>query len=793
MTNTNLTLKQLDAVQDLILDKLVQNSTRIKTIISCQLYLVERLVSQCKLLEKVGYCDYELAYILYALSKRYLELFEAKIRGSSGELHSVVKGVIEQRAEQEGVIRSHLHDDSNGDGLLDRFKALNDNTATKTAPPKAKANSYQESVSPTELQQLFNNSKVLLIDYRPHKDYVHNHIKHPNVINIEPSLVESLSEEATSEDLEAQLKQTLTHQQQKVFEDRRKFDYVVVYNFKYGVSGDNRFMEILNGTEETVANPFRRLIDLLTTKNALISSKLRLWPVYLSGGIRNWHAIYGDEVVENSRNSATVQDRNGLVYPKSFDDYLSSARRSSPSPATLESKKNLTQAKESTPEILQNASLVSSEMGVRPYNPQSVSTKAATTTSTPRGDAPQPSFKSQKDQMANILDGFSTGLVNLGNSCYMNCMIQCLAATPQLTSFFFPSVSMNGSYKQHINVNNKLGTQGKLTMGFVELLLNMLNNNGKVFSPSKFKRIAGELSPGKQFASCSQQDCTEFVTFLLDGLHEDLNQMTVLDPKEKKRISELTPEQEKNREVLPVRLASTIEWERYLKLNFSIIVDNFQGQYLSQLRCLECGSTSTTYNAFSILTLPIPEKLNQTQKVTLQDCIEEFTTTELLDDGNKWHCSHCKKFTRSTKKIAITRLPQVLILNFKRFKVNSNGQIRKLETFVTYPVTETLDLTKYWTKPGTTMSVSGGPKMSLEEEATILESFPVRNQEPPFRYQLYGVANHFGTLSTGHYTSYVYKNGKKRWCYFDDSKITPNVSPDKVMNKNAFCLFFQRV
>ena len=107
-------------------------------------------------------------------------------------------------------------------------------------------------------------------------------------------------------------------------------------------------------------------------------------------------------------------------------------------------------------------------------------------------------------------------------------------------------------------------------------------------------------------------------------------------------ITELTPEQEKNREILPVRLASTIEWERYLKLNFSIIVDYFQGQYLSQLKCLECGFTSTTYNAFSILSLPIPEKLNKLMKVSLDECLQEFVTTELLDDNNKWYCPNCK-------------------------------------------------------------------------------------------------------------------------------------------------------
>ncbi|KAG7662183.1 uncharacterized protein J8A68_004311 [[Candida] subhashii] len=385
----------------------------------------------------------------------------------------------------------------------------------------------------------------------------------------------------------------------------------------------------------------------------------------------------------------------------------------------------------------------------------------------------------------------------------MNCILQCIAATPQLTTFFFPSInSDNGSfsitnspYKQHININNKLGTKGLFTTSFVELLLNMFNNNEKVLNPCNFKQIMGSLSPSKQFATSDQQDCIEFLTFLLDSIHEDLNQMSYKDAQEKKLITELTPEQEKNREILPIRLASTIEWERYLKLHFSIIVDYFQGQYLSQLKCLECQSTSTTYNSFSILSLPIPEKLNKTVNVSLQDCLEEFLTLELLDDNNKWHCPNCKRFTRSTKKISITRLPQVLIINFKRFKYDGNGRFNKLETFVTYPVTKELDLTPYWPDLGT--SISSNNPMTIEQEKQVLATLPVRNQIPPFKYKLFGVVNHFGNLTTGHYTSYVLKQSDKSktrgWCYFDDAKITLNCSVDKVMNRNAYCLFFQRI
>ena len=60
-----------------------------------------------------------------------------------------------------------------------------------------------------------------------------------------------------------------------------------------------------------------------------------------------------------------------------------------------------------------------------------------------------------------------------------------------------------------------------------------------------------------------------------------------------------------------------------------------------------------------------------------------------------------------------------------------------------------------------------------------------------------GVANHFGDPTAGHYTAYVRKmsDAKKtrEWCYFDDSKVTYNCKESQVLNKNAYCLFYQRI
>ncbi|ODQ82743.1 hypothetical protein BABINDRAFT_21890, partial [Babjeviella inositovora NRRL Y-12698] len=360
------------------------------------------------------------------------------------------------------------------------------------------------------------------------------------------------------------------------------------------------------------------------------------------------------------------------------------------------------------------------------------------------------------------------GLKNLGNSCYMNCIVQCLSGTPNLISFF-----LNGSFKNHINKNNRLGSGGVLSTNFKDLERLMLSNDKSYVIPSEFKKVLGTLN--SQFRHFDQQDCIELLDYLLDGLHEDLN---TANRDKAKAFLELTEQEELQRELLPVRLASTIEWERYLKLNFSIVVDFFQGQYYSQLRCLTCNTTSTTYNAFSILSLPIPNETSS-RAISLEQCLDEFCATEILDGDDKWNCVRCKSPQRSSKRLQITRLPNVIIIHFKRFKMNH--QMTKLNTMITYPVDEVLDLTNYWPTP-----------VDANEQAKLAH-LPTRNQHTPFRYKLYGVANHFGNLQNGHYTAFVHKGEANGWCQFDDTTVTKNVKLLKVMNENAYCLFYKRV
>lgn len=86
-----------------------------------------------------------------------------------------------------------------------------------------------------------------------------------------------------------------------------------------------------------------------------------------------------------------------------------------------------------------------------------------------------------------------------------------------------------------------------------------------------------------QFQGTNQHDAQEFLSTLLDGLHEDLNR--IID----KPTIETRPEREVELEALPIQIASEQEWKIYRMRNNSLVVDYFQGQFRNRMQCMTCN------------------------------------------------------------------------------------------------------------------------------------------------------------------------------------------------------------
>uniref|UniRef100_A0A5F9C2T2 Ubiquitin carboxyl-terminal hydrolase 8 n=1 Tax=Oryctolagus cuniculus TaxID=9986 RepID=A0A5F9C2T2_RABIT len=264
-----------------------------------------------------------------------------------------------------------------------------------------------------------------------------------------------------------------------------------------------------------------------------------------------------------------------------------------------------------------------------------------------------------------------TGLRNLGNTCYMNSILQCLCNAPHLADYF-----NRNCYQDDINRSNLLGHKGEVAEEFGIIMKALWTGQYRYISPKDFKITIGKIND--QFAGYSQQDSQELLLFLMDGLHEDLNKAD-----NRKR------HKEENNDHLDDFKAAEHAWQKHKQLNESIIVALFQGQFKSTVQCLTCHKKSRTFEAFMYLSLP----LASTSKCTLQDCLRLFSKEEKLTDNNRFYCSHCRARRDSLKKIEIWKLPPVLLVHLKRFSYDGRWK-QKLQTSVDFPL-ESLDLSQY--------------------------------------------------------------------------------------------------
>ncbi|KAL8731721.1 MAG: hypothetical protein Q9181_004189 [Wetmoreana brouardii] len=716
--------------------------------------------------------------------------------------------------------------------------------STESSRPSSTEYPHLTSISTDKLYETLRECNVLVIDVRSREDFDQGHIYAKSIICVEPvSLRSGLAAEELEDTLVVSPPVELD-----LFERRNEFDYIVYYDQQtrsdsFLTGPPNRStsfaMRALYDTlhEFNYYKPLRRpplmlrggldaWVELIGSGGLTQSKTAALIGSTRPRGLATKPARPIGRVRMASQNSSLEVRKRRLREHKPLNadeekSWLERARNEEVEPAEYQHAQSDTDAdsnhshsEEPTSPFVRSyeeflhkfpeVPPIQQSMTVPlppPPPPSRPPPSMHTIPSRPPPAAPRPSYSGVSDRNSSQISPTSrlplsaqpplyqsrtithylklprTGLVNFGVTCYMNATIQCLLATIPLSQFF-----LDNRWRDFTQKNWK-GSNGIMPEIYANLIRSLWKGDVQSVRPITLRRLCARLNP--EWSLDRQQDAKEYLDFLLDCLHEDLNQRW-----EKQPLVPLSLKQELTRERMPIPEVSRIEWQRYSHRESSFISNLFAGQHASRLRCTTCRNTSTTYEAFYSISIEIPHR---GKNIDIHDCLRSYTQEERLSKDEMWKCPHCKCEREATKQITITRAPQFLVVHFKRFAAGRGESAKKIHTPIEFPLYG-LNIEKYMvarssSKQQRDLALAGEDEHQPPSDPAV---------SPPFLYDCYAVMRHLGASGNGgHYISLVRDAARGCWRKFDDDRVSDfdpgKLKPEqRLQNEQAYLVFYGR-
>jgi ubiquitin carboxyl-terminal hydrolase 36/42 len=335
-----------------------------------------------------------------------------------------------------------------------------------------------------------------------------------------------------------------------------------------------------------------------------------------------------------------------------------------------------------------------------------------------------------------------TGLLNLGNTCFLNAVLQALRMCPPLVNYLLKDRTRTPATRRE-------SKKGPLVSALQLFFADMEAPVEPVYRPVGI--VTALLNTVRAcdddwYQPRQQADAAECIQYLLDGIHDAVY-----------RQVRITIHGEAETREQHSQMKALQSWSQYFAKEFSPIVENFYGQYQICIECTKCKNVSERFEPWLMLKAPIPGGHTAGADVpTLEACMSAAFAPEMIPG---YACEHCKSPQTAVMTTRISKLPNILLFTFKRF-TNTGAKIRGQIDW---------DLDALSLRPW--MAFGRCPFSCL----------PISG-----KFRTFAVIEHCGSARGGHYRMFARK--EQSWLECDDEAVQA-VPTERVISADSYVIF----